>query len=282
MAYQLSIPGGVYKLRLHFVEPQYEEVGQRQFDIRIQGVLATAEFDVFAAAGARNAATSLTFDVIATAGSGIAIDLRNTADKAPAILSAIESWREDATLVPTTTTSLELSLDNAANWSLLAPTAALDYYGRGEYIWPVGTQTAAGNTARVRATSGVADSSDFPFLIAGSGHSFYVNTKGDTNFAADDSGVTIQGPVSAEHSVTFDRRHLPTLQIGDPDDALIGNVFVLQDASDITIANLAITGGRQGVFADDDSDADRLVLRNNQIFANRKSQPEEWCVSGSE
>jgi Ca2+-binding RTX toxin-like protein len=183
LSYRLPVPDGAYKLRLHFVEPQYEQAGQRQFDIYLQDSLAVSQFDVYAAAGAKHKATSVEHDVNAAGGGGISIDLRNIPDKAAAILSAIELWREDAALPMSANSLLELSLDNGATWTQLASVAALDRYGRGQFDWAVGSQITGGNAARVRATSGIADVSDQPFLIANAGNAFYVNIAGDTIFS---------------------------------------------------------------------------------------------------
>ncbi|MCA9156263.1 MAG: right-handed parallel beta-helix repeat-containing protein, partial [Planctomycetales bacterium] len=92
----------------------------------------------------------------------------------------------------------------------------------------------------------------------------------DIRITANDSGVTIQGPTATGHAATFDRRNVPTHQGGNPDAALVGNAFVLENADDVTLANLAITGGQRGVFAANNSDSDGLVLRNNRIFANEQ------------
>ena len=57
MTYTFNVPNGTYTVRLHFAEnysPLFA-VGQRVFDVNIQGVLAFDNLDVFAQAGARTA-----------------------------------------------------------------------------------------------------------------------------------------------------------------------------------------------------------------------------------
>ena len=57
MTYSFTVPNGTYQVRLHFAEnyaPLFN-VGQRIFDVQIEGVLAIDNLDVFAQAGASTA-----------------------------------------------------------------------------------------------------------------------------------------------------------------------------------------------------------------------------------
>ncbi len=71
-------------------------------------------------------------------------------------------------------------------------------------------------------------------------------------------GLTIQGPTETGKSAILDRANT----------AAGSYVFELLNASDITLANLGITGAHTGVFVPRESDSDRLVIRDSEIFAN--------------
>ncbi|NQT20746.1 MAG: right-handed parallel beta-helix repeat-containing protein, partial [Planctomycetes bacterium] len=74
---------------------------------------------------------------------------------------------------------------------------------------------------------------------------------------AQDSGVRIQGPTHAV--AVLDRANTARDRF----------VFELQDADDLTIDSLHITGGEEGLHAAYDSDSDRLTLSHCDVFANR-------------
>jgi predicted phage tail protein len=57
MTYSFTVPNGTYQVRLHFAEnyaPLFN-VGQRVFDVQIEGIVAIDNLDIFAAAGANTA-----------------------------------------------------------------------------------------------------------------------------------------------------------------------------------------------------------------------------------
>ncbi len=62
-------PGQLYTLRLHFVEAGYNAPGQRLFNVAVNGGAALTNFDIFAAAGAKNKAYIQEFSIVAN-GSG--------------------------------------------------------------------------------------------------------------------------------------------------------------------------------------------------------------------
>jgi hypothetical protein len=67
------VAGAPYSVRLHFSEPVATSVGQRLFDVAINGAPAAWRFDVFALAGARNHAVTRSFGTTANAAGQIAI-----------------------------------------------------------------------------------------------------------------------------------------------------------------------------------------------------------------
>ena len=70
------------------------------------------------------------------------------------------------------------------------------------------------------------------------------------------SGVTIEGPDTA----------VALLDRGNTSGG--SYVFELDDADDVTLDHLHITGGQYGVFADSGSDSDGLVVSNSTVFGN--------------
>ena len=83
---------GTYKVTLNFAELYNEGVGNRVFNIKINGVSVATNFDVYQLSGGINRALNVTFTVTTAGGSGINIELDNlTSD--PATLSGIEVYR---------------------------------------------------------------------------------------------------------------------------------------------------------------------------------------------
>ena len=184
LSYALPVADGSYTVRLHFVEPSYTYAGGRVFDIQLQGATVQASYDIFAAAGGRDQATTLSFSVTASGGTGILLDLVNVTQDV-ALLSGIEVTADNPAGVANPTVNLDLSTDNGGSWTTLATGLTMDRFGRGSYMWTAGPETA-GNTALIRVTandgSQPQDTSDEPFLIANNGHDYYVNdsaTAGD-------------------------------------------------------------------------------------------------------
>jgi hypothetical protein len=67
-AYAFTVPAGSYKVTLKFAETYLTAVGQRVFDVSINGDKKLAAFDIFKAAGAANTAADQTFDVVVADG----------------------------------------------------------------------------------------------------------------------------------------------------------------------------------------------------------------------
>jgi hypothetical protein len=88
-SYSFQVPNGQYHVNLYFTEahPQTEMIGGRVFNVSLQGAVAFAKLDVFAAAGA-NAALIKSADVTVTNGT-VAIGFTPVSGLSPKI-SAIE------------------------------------------------------------------------------------------------------------------------------------------------------------------------------------------------
>jgi len=74
---------------------------------------------------------------------------------------------------------------------------------------------------------------------------------------AEDSGVTLRGPVGLGSLATLVRGNLSGGQY----------VFQFAGADDVTIERLSLTGVRDAVFFSDNADSDRNTLRNNEIHS---------------
>ena len=122
--------------------------------------------------------------------------------------------------------------------------------------------TAAGNNANDGKSPATPMASLAALLAAydlDPGDTIHVDTgtyalAGNIVITAQDSGVTITGPDSAT----------ALLNRGTSS----GYVFELQNADDVTLENLSITGANQGIYASASSDSDRLILRRLNVFNN--------------
>ncbi len=179
LSYSLPVPDGTYTVRLHFADDSSNGPDERVFDIDLQGSTVESGYDIFAAAGAANTATTQTFTVTVTGGQGIQLSLVNDSSiyNLPAILSGIEVTAANPLGTAAPTVSLQSSIDNGATWTTIASGLALDANGNGTYNWTP-TQASSGNTALIRV---VADSNNqiqgtsAKFLVAPISQNFYVN-----------------------------------------------------------------------------------------------------------
>ncbi|OYW17983.1 MAG: hypothetical protein B7Z52_05830, partial [Burkholderiales bacterium 12-64-5] len=78
---------------------------------------------------------------------------------------------------------------------------------------------------------------------------------------AEDSGVTIRGPVLPTHDAVLDRGNTNTSQ----------RVFSFEGASDVTLEWLNVTGASDGILATDATGNDRIELRFMDIYNNTSS-----------
>lgn len=76
------VPGNNYFLRLHFAEIYHDEVGERTFDVSINGEEVLNGFDVFAEAGAKNKAIVREFSATANESGQVVLLFENIVDNA--------------------------------------------------------------------------------------------------------------------------------------------------------------------------------------------------------
>jgi glucose/arabinose dehydrogenase len=89
--------GKAYTLRLHFAEYIYASTGQRVFNVAIGGTQVLTNFDILAAAGAKNRAVIREFAATADASGTIAVAFTNVVDHA--IVQGLEVFLGGATVV---------------------------------------------------------------------------------------------------------------------------------------------------------------------------------------
>jgi Malectin domain/Domain of unknown function (DUF1929)/PKD domain len=68
-SYQFTVPDGSYGVTLKFAEIYYSGLGQRVFNVAINGTMVLSDFDIVAAAGAPNTAIDESFPVTVSGGS---------------------------------------------------------------------------------------------------------------------------------------------------------------------------------------------------------------------
>jgi malectin (di-glucose binding ER protein)/cellulase (glycosyl hydrolase family 5) len=78
MSYRVGgfVPGSAHTVTLHFAEVYFTATGKRKFHVDINGTRKLTNFDIFAAAGAKNRAIAKSFDVTAKSNGEIVIDFR--------------------------------------------------------------------------------------------------------------------------------------------------------------------------------------------------------------
>ena len=96
LAYNLNIPDGYYTVRLHFAELYWNAAGKRRFNVAIEGAPVLTNFDIFAAAGGKNRATSRTFECIEVRG-GLQVAAAMTVGSAQ--INGLEVWTAPPTVL---------------------------------------------------------------------------------------------------------------------------------------------------------------------------------------
>src|SRR5262249_27247236 len=91
--YDIALGDGSYRVSLIFVEYFNLTPADRQFDVVLNGNTVATDYSIIVAAGGSNKATSLTFDVTATGGNGISVDLLKKSSGTTPTIAAIEITR---------------------------------------------------------------------------------------------------------------------------------------------------------------------------------------------
>jgi hypothetical protein len=131
IAWLLPVSDGIYTLRLHFADNT--SVGNRMFDINLQGVTALADYDIVASAGGTYVADVQEFSVTAAGGSGIELELVSKTNSG-ARISGIELVQVNSDGVANPTVDLQLSTDNGGSWTTIAAGLGVDRFGHGSFL----------------------------------------------------------------------------------------------------------------------------------------------------
>src|SRR5439155_9301565 len=75
-------PSASYTVRLHFAEIYWTAVGQRLFNVAINGTQVLSSYDIFKGAGGKNVAVAKTFTATANSSGNIVITFSNVKDNA--------------------------------------------------------------------------------------------------------------------------------------------------------------------------------------------------------
>ncbi len=256
LVYELPTQNGTYDVRLHFVEPSTTTVGNRVFDIDVNGNVMPA-FDILVASGARYTAAAVDFSgVVAAGGAGITVELTNVTGQA--VLSGIEIAAANPLGVASPAVDLELSTNSGATFASIAGASglAMDRFGRGSFLWTASPQTS-GNTALVRASANSGsmphDDSNEPFLIAGAGSEYFINLAADPDgndneyvdpFVSGDntnSGKTPSDPMASVRALfnAYDLDSGDTVFVDTGSYSLVANLLI-----DVTDAGVTLQGAR--------------------------------------
>lgn len=312
MSFQLPLPNGDYTVRLHFVnalnaEPASSTSLYRQvFDVLAEGSVALSDYDLPTEAGGNRRASIATIPVAVAGNDGLSLEFVTKVFYS-ATIAGIEVLRATPSGAANPTADIAVSRDNGSNWTTIATNQPFDRFGRGSFDWtvPAGFETA-GSTALVRVTSGgVSDTSNRPFLIAPSGHDYYVN---DNSFVGDvfttaagndlNSGKSSDQPVAGLFGLlasydlgpgdtihvdagTYDL--LRTLRIDSSEEGVLiegpaNNTAILNrgirsgysvvevaNADDLTLRHLSLTGASSGVRV---TDSARFQILDSQVYGN--------------
>jgi fibronectin type 3 domain-containing protein len=168
--------GASYTVRLHFAEVYFTSAGQRIFNVTINGNQLLTNFDIFAAAGAKNKATVKTFTATADATGAITISF--TSVKNNAKVSGIEILTNGGTnTVPSPPAGLNATAGNGQ--VTLSWTASL-----GAISYNIYRGTTAGDEAAIPVQTGITSTS-FTDLGLTNGTKYYyqvsaVNAAGES------------------------------------------------------------------------------------------------------
>jgi beta-galactosidase len=85
-SYRVPVPSGRYQVTLRFQEPVVDAVGEREFDVLVNGKIVLERFDIFASAGGKLMGVDRTFETTSR-DNGIVIEFRPV--KGSALVSAL-------------------------------------------------------------------------------------------------------------------------------------------------------------------------------------------------
>jgi hypothetical protein len=117
--------GASYKIRLHFAEIYHSAAGARMFNVLINGATVLSNFDVLAAAGAKNKAIVQEFTVPANLGGSIAVQFVTVTDNAKVSGIEIEPVGGPSGSTFTEAADVWTMVDGANTWTFSEATGVL-------------------------------------------------------------------------------------------------------------------------------------------------------------
>ncbi len=305
---QLPTLPGTYSLRLHFIEGDVSTAGARRFDIRINGILVRANYDIFATAGAQFKAVAESFtDITVGENEAISIELTNLTGS-PAVISAIEVFTDNSVGTTSPTVALDQSSDDGATWTPIAGAGAVpvDRYGVASFDWTVPNDATVSNNYRVRARASgnlgqVYDTSNSSFSVANNGLGYFISPSGDNR----NSGKTPTEPMrsisglvqaydldvgdvveviggnhrsyrnivldSSDSGVRFFASPSNPATINRGNTSALMRGFEFTGAGGIVLDGLRVTGAEHGIFAVQNAGAHNNTITNCQLSGNLES-----------
>jgi parallel beta-helix repeat protein len=244
LSYRIPLADGDYTLRLHWAEP-FLAAGQRQFDIKMNGVIVQTNLDVASLAGAMNKAIALPFAVTASGGDGALIELVNKTSN-PAFLNGMDITAANPSGIADPTATLEYSINGGGSWLPIASGIAMDVLGNGAYDWIVPASLSEQVLVRVTANQGTqpSDTSNSLLQIVNSGNNYYVNDGSLTgNVFTTALGSNLNSGKSPDKPMASIFALLQDYDLGPGDVvhvdagtyALIRNITLLSDDSGVVI-----------------------------------------------
>jgi hypothetical protein len=222
-AYNFTVPNGNYNVVLKFAEVYWSKVGQRMFNVAINGTQVLTNFDIIAAAGAASTAVDKTFPVTVTNGA-INIQFTTGAADLPKV-SAIEisqtgvvvgvsvqvsppSTSLSASQTQQMTASVTGTTNTAVTWTMNPQVGTLSTSGL--YTAPASiaaaqavtiTATSQADTAKSgQATINLQPATSFAPILVHAGGTAYTDTQGQV-WSADNS-FTGGATSSTSHSIS--------------------------------------------------------------------------------
>ena len=203
-------PGATYKVRLHFAERYWDAANKRTGNVTINGAQVLTNFDVWAAAGAKNKAVIREFSATANAGGQVVVGFATTKDNA--CCSGIE-LRIPAPAIPGTLLATTATSQVVLTWS--AATGAANYNIKRSNTIGGPYATIGGSTSASFTDAGASYGNSWYYVVTG------VNSDGESA-NSNEANATLSLPPLAQWRLT-------RFGTTDPADPIGGNLATPRD-----------------------------------------------------